>query len=71
MFNDDHTVAGIHQLVEGIEQALDVGQVEASGWLVQDIQGTAATLVLPSSWASLIRWASPPEIVVEDWPSLR
>ena len=70
MLDDDDGVAQVGQAVEDGEQAVDVGEVQAGGRLVQDVEVPAAGV--PASWAaSLMRWASPPESVVLDWPSVR
>ena len=41
VFDDDHRVARIHQAVEDQEELLDVGQVEAGGGFVQDVERAA------------------------------
>ena len=41
MLNDDHRVAGINQPTENFEQLLDIGEVEAGGGLVEDVQRAA------------------------------
>ncbi len=71
MLDHQYRIAGIDQMVERVEQALNIGQVQARGRLVQNVEIAPTALTLPNSCASLTRWASPPEIVVDDWPSLR
>ena len=44
MLDQDHGVPGIDQAVERGEQALDVGEVEAGGRLVEDVDATLAQL---------------------------
>ena len=39
VFDDDHGVAGIDEALEHGEQAFNVGQVQAGGWLVEDVEG--------------------------------
>src|SRR4029077_13703158 len=39
VLDDDHGVAGIDEAMEHVEQALDVGEVQARGRLVEDIEG--------------------------------
>ena len=41
VLDDDHGVASIDEAVEHGEQALNVGQVQAGGWLVEDVEGLA------------------------------
>ena len=38
VFDDDDGVAVLHQAVEDVEELFDVGQVEAGGGLIQDIE---------------------------------
>ncbi len=61
----------IGQSVENLEQALDVGKVQARRRLVEDDRAPGRSRPGPSSAASLIRWASPPESVLLDCPSVR
>ncbi len=37
VLDDDHRVASIGQAVEYIQQALDIGEVQAGGGLIQDV----------------------------------
>ena len=56
-------VAQVGQSVEDLEQAVDVGEMQAGGRLVEDIKRPGRSAGRPSSAASLMRWASPPESV--------
>ena len=50
-----HRVASIHQPVQAVQQLLDIGDMEASGGLIQDIQVVLAVLDL----AQLVRQFDP------------
>jgi hypothetical protein len=67
VLDDDDGLAGVHQAVEEGEEVLDVGEVEAGGGLVEDVDAALAAHVV----ASLSRCRSPPERVVSGWPSER
>ena len=41
VLDDDHGVAGLHQAPEHLEQPLHVGEVQAGGRLVEDVEGVA------------------------------
>ena len=71
VLDDDQRVALVGQAMEDREQAVDVGEMEARRRLVEDVEVAADVETRPSSAASLTRWASPPESVVLDWPSVR
>jgi hypothetical protein len=67
VLDDDDRLAGVDEPVEQAEQLLDVGEVQAAGRLVEDVD--AALLAM---WvASLSRCRSPPDSVVSGWPRLR
>jgi hypothetical protein len=67
VLDDDDRLAGVDQPVEQPEQLLDVGEVEAGGRLVEDVDAA----LLPMWVASLSRWRSPPDSVVSGWPRRR
>ena len=46
VLDHDDGVAGVHQAVEAFEEALDVGEVEAGGRLVEDGEEAPAALQL-------------------------
>src|SRR5579871_1946884 len=46
VLDDQNGVPGIHQAIEAFEQTLDVGEVEAGGRLVQNVEDIAAPLHL-------------------------
>ncbi len=72
VLDHDDGVTQVCQAVEDAEQPLDVGEVQPGGRLVEEVERPAAGAQgRPSSAASLTRWASPPESVVLDWPSVR
>jgi hypothetical protein len=50
--------------LQHVQQVVDVGEVQAGGRLVEDVERVPGGPALPSSVASLTRWASPPESVV-------
>ena len=54
VFDHDDGVAQVHQFLQDAQEVVDVREVQATRL---------------SSAASFTRWASPPESVVEDWPS--
>ena len=61
---DDHDrIALVDELVQHLEQAPDVGEVQSGRRLVQDVEGPPRRPPL-SSVASFTRWASPPDRVV-------
>jgi hypothetical protein len=37
MLNDDDRIAGISQPVENIQEFLNIGEMEPSGWFIQDV----------------------------------
>src|SRR5437660_6039019 len=39
VLDHDHRVAGVHESLEYLEQSLDIGEVQARGRLVEDVQG--------------------------------
>ena len=41
VLDDDDGVAGIRQAVKDVEQALDIGEVQAGGGLIQDVERPA------------------------------
>ena len=43
MLDQEHGVPGIHQSVQRREQPLDVGQMQAGGRLVEDVDACAST----------------------------
>ena len=47
VLDDDHRLAGVDQPVEQAEQLLDVGEVQAGGRLVEDVD---AALARPCAW---------------------
>ena len=55
--------------IEDFEQGGDVGEVQAGGRFVEQVEGIAGG-GLAEFGASLMRCASPPESVVADWPRL-
>ena len=52
---------------EHLQQPLHVGEVQARGGLVEDVE-RAPVAIFDSSVASFTRWASPPDSVVAGWP---
>ena len=68
ILDGDDGPAEIDEPLEGGQQTVDVGPVEAGRRLLQDVERASLSARL-SSEASLIRWASPPDRVVELWPS--
>ena len=70
VLDHEHRVAQVDQPAEHGQQLLDVVEVQAGGRLVEDVEVLPVS-TRPSSVASLMRWASPPESVVDDWPSVR
>ena len=68
MLDDNDGMAAAYQCIKGFQQFADVVEVQAGGRLIQNIDG-AARGAAASSVASLTRWASPPDRVVEGWPS--
>ena len=72
MLDEQHRVAGVDEPVQRLEQALDVGEVQAGGRLVEDVDGVLRRAAACSARSAiLMRCASPPESVVADWPSVR
>ena len=67
VLDDDDRLAGVDEPVEQAEQLLDVGEVEAGGRLVEDVDAPFS----PMWVASLSRCRSPPDSVVSGWPMLR
>jgi len=61
-------VAGVHELVQTVQELLDICQVEAGGGFVQDVEVMGAFFLFAEFGGQLD--ASPPERVLEDWPSL-
>jgi len=59
VLDHEHRVAGIDQPLEHLEQLLDVGEVQTGSRLVENVERPAGA-ILPSSAASLTRWASRP-----------
>ena len=41
MLDDQDGAAGVHEALEEFEQLFDVGEMEAGGRLVQDVEGAA------------------------------
>src|SRR4051812_42101479 len=41
VFDDDDGVAGVDELLEDVEELVDVGEVEAGGRFVEDVDGLA------------------------------
>jgi len=67
VLDDDDRLAGVDEPVEQAEQLLDVGEVEAGGRLVEDVEAAFSAIRV----ASLSRCRSPPDSVVSGWPRLR
>ena len=68
VLDDDDRLAGVDEPVEQAEQLLDVGEVQAGGRLVEDVDAA----VRSAMWvASLSRCRSPPDSVVSGWPMVR
>src|SRR5262245_45106705 len=44
MLDQEHGVPGIYELIEGSEQTLDIGQVQARGRLIEDVDGVLGAL---------------------------
>ena len=68
VLDDDDRLAGVHEPVEQAEQLLDVGEVQAGGRLVEDVDASPFSAICV---ASLSRWRSPPDSVGSGWPRLR
>ena len=66
MLDDHDGVALIAQLMQHRQQLLDIGEVQAGGRFVEDIQRLAGAAL--RQLARQRRCASPPESVVADWP---
>ena len=69
VLDDQDGVAALDKPLQHDEQLPNVVEVQARGWLVEDVEG-APVLRRCSSLASFTRWASPPDSVVAGWPSL-
>ena len=69
MLDDDHAGPRSNERVERVDQALDVGRVEAGARLVENEQRPVWSSV--SARASFRRCASPPDSVESGWPSGR
>ena len=67
MLDNHYRVAFAFQTAYDFQQQGDVGEVQAGGGFIQDVERSAG-VAFGSSKASLTRWASPPERVVADWP---
>ena len=67
VLDHDHRPAGVDEPVEQAEQLLDVGEMEAGGRLVEDVDSPFSPICV----ASLSRCRSPPDSVVSGWPRLR
>ena len=70
VLDDEDRLAGVDEPVEQCEQLLDVGEVQAGGRLIQDVD-TGALPLSTNRVASLSRCRSPPDSVVSGWPRLR
>ena len=70
VLDDDDRLAGVDEPVEQAEQLLDVGEVQAGGRLVEDVD-QARRRFSAMCVASLSRWRSPPDSVVSGWPRVR
>jgi len=44
MLDEQHRVAGVDETVERVEQSFDVGQMQAGGRLVEDVDGMLRAL---------------------------
>ena len=55
VLDDDDGVAGVHQLLQHLDQAVDVGDVQPGGGLVQDIDRLAGRAAGQLGW-----WRSAP-----------
>ncbi len=69
MFYHHYCIAGVAQFVQYVQQLLNVVEMQACGWLVQDIQRFAGVAFTQFA-RQLTRCASPPDKVVADWPSV-
>ena len=69
VLDDEHGVALIHQTLEHINQHLNVLKMQSRGGFIQHIEGLAGA-TRASSVASLTRWASPPDKVVDCCPKV-
>jgi hypothetical protein len=54
--------------VQHFQELCDVVEMKPRGRLVEDVE-RASVARFDSSFASLTRWASPPESVVACWPT--
>ena len=69
VLDDQNGIALIHQRLQYLHQTVNIRYMKARGGLIENIKVFPVETRL-SSVASLTRWASPPDSVVEDWPSL-
>ena len=68
VLDDQDGVAQVGEAVQDLEQFFNVVEVQAGGGFVENVE-RAAGLAAGKFLASLMRCASPPDSVVEDWPS--
>jgi len=68
VLNDQNGVAEIHEPLEDVQELAHIIEMQAGGGLIENVDGPAG-LAFGEFAASLMRWASPPESVVADWPS--
>ena len=71
VLDQHHGVAGVHEAVQRFQQPLDVGQVQARGRLVEDVDGVLRTLQLAQLRGDLDALRLAARSVVDDWPSVR
>ncbi len=69
MFDDQHTIAAIHQILQNLQQQAYIMKMETGRGFIEQIQ-RAPVSRRDSSFANLTRCASPPESVGEGCPSL-
>ena len=67
MLDNHNRVAFAFQTAYDFQQQGDVGEVQAGGGFVEDVECSAG-VAFGEFQGELTRWASPPERVVADWP---
>ena len=71
VLDHEHRIVLIDEPIQHGKQPPDVVAVQSGRRFIENVERVAGAAGRPSSVANLIRWASPPERVVEGWPSVR